>query len=185
LTNIQAVIGLERETNRQRTVLDRVTDQVSAAASSKPFIIVHVVWFTLWIGLNALLSHAFDPYPFNLLTLIVALEAIVLTGFVLMSQNRMTQLAHKRAHLDLQVNLLAEQELTAILKVVCLIAEKTGIDVNRFDPRLAQLLSRTDVKVLADELKRELAVVDEGSGQPSGPQPPSSASEPPSSRGAT
>jgi uncharacterized membrane protein len=77
----------------------------------------------------------FDPFPFNLLTLVVSLEAIVLTGFVLMSQNRMTQLADLRTHLDLQVNLLAEQELTAILKVVCLVAEKNGIAVDG-DPEL-------------------------------------------------
>lgn len=161
--NIQAVIDLERETRRERTVLERVTDFVSAAASSAGFIIVHIVWFTIWIGVNALSLPRFDPYPFNLLTLVVSLEAIVLTGFVLMSQSRMTQTADTRAHLDLQVNLLAEQELTAILKVVCLIAEKTGVDVNNSDPRLTQLLSKTDVKALAQALTRELAEVREDS----------------------
>lgn len=99
------------------------------------------------------------PFPFNLLTLVVSLEAIVLIGFVLMSQNRLTQVADRRAHLDLQVNLLAEQELTAILKVVCLIAEKTGVTV-KGDPDLIKLLARTDVKVLAEELTREMATVD-------------------------
>jgi len=83
-----------------------------------------------------------------------------LTGFVLMSQNRMTLLADKRAHLDLQVNLLAEQELTAILKVICLIADKTGVDVTQCDPSLEHLLHPTDVKVLADELTRGLATVE-------------------------
>jgi uncharacterized membrane protein len=90
---------------------------------------------------------------------VVSLEAIVLIGFVLMSQNRLTQVADRRAHLDLQVNLLAEQELTAILKVVCLIAEKTGVTV-KGDPDLIKLLARTDVKVLAEELTREMATVD-------------------------
>jgi uncharacterized membrane protein len=172
--NIQDVIALERETRRERTVLERMTDLVSAAASSTGFIVFHVLWFALWIGLNALLPRGFDPYPFNLLTLVVSLEAIVLTGFVLMSQSRMTQLADTRAHLDLQVNLLAEQELTAILKVVCLVAEKTGVDVNRGDPHLEQLLDKTDVKALADELTQELATVDEGAGTPSASRPASS-----------
>jgi uncharacterized membrane protein len=172
--NIQDVIALERETRRERTVLERMTDLVTAAASSTGFIVFHILLFALWIGLNALLPRGFDPYPFNLLTLVVSLEAIVLTGFVLMSQSRMTQLADKRAHLDLQVNLLAEQELTAILKVVCLVAEKTGVDVNRCDPRLEQLLDKTDVKALADELTQELATVDEGAGTPSASQPASS-----------
>ena len=172
--NIQDVIALERETRRERTVLERMTDFVSATASSAGFIVFHILWFALWIGLNALLPRAFDPYPFNLLTLVVSLEAIVLTGFVLMSQSRMTLLADKRAHLDLQVNLLAEQELTAILKVMCLVAEKTGVDVNRSDPRLEQLLDKTDVKALADELTQELATVDEGAGTLSASQPASS-----------
>jgi uncharacterized membrane protein len=180
VTNIQAVIALERETRRDRTVLERVTDLVTAAVSSTGFIIVHLIWFTVWVGLNVRSSRGFDPYPFNLLTLVVSLEAIVLTGFVLMSQNRMSQLADKRAHLDLQVNLLAEQELTAILKVVCLIAEKTGVDINRSDLRLDQLLDQTDVKALADVLTRELATVDEGSSESSA-SPAASASDPASS----
>jgi uncharacterized membrane protein len=110
----------------------------------------------------------FDPFPFNLLTLVVSLEAIVLTGFVLMSQNRMTQLADRRTHLDLQVNLLAEQELTAILRVVCLVAEKHGIAVNG-DPALAKLLARTDVRLLADELTREMATMDTADVSPTTP----------------
>jgi hypothetical protein len=68
--------------------------------------------------------------------------------------------ADRRAHLDLQVNLLAEQELTAILRVVCLIAEKTGLELEGCDPNLDQLLGRTDVRALNDELTKEMATVD-------------------------
>lgn len=132
---------------------------VSATVSSTGFILFHLAWFSSWIAFNVLVTSRFDPFPFNLLTLVVSLEAIVLTGFVLMSQNRMTQLADRRTHLDLQVNLLAEQELTTILRVVCLVAEKNGIAVDG-DPALATLLARTDVKMLADELTREMATVD-------------------------
>jgi Protein of unknown function (DUF1003) len=110
--------------------------------------------------LNALFGRTFDPYPFSLLTLLVSLEAILLTGFVLISQDRMTKRADRRAHLDLQVNLLAEQELTAILRVVCLIAEKTGLELEGCDPNLDQLLGRTDVRALNDELTKEMATVD-------------------------
>jgi uncharacterized membrane protein len=161
--NIQDVIDLERRTRLERTALDRITDRVTSAVSSAGFIIVHVLGFTIWIGLNTLSPRHFDPFPFNFLTLVVSLEAIVLTGFVLMSQSRMTQLADKRAHLDLQVNLLAEQELTSILRVVCLVADKAGIDVARSDPRLQQLLAKTDVKRLSDDISRELATVEGGS----------------------
>ena len=158
--NIQAVVDLERQTRHERTALERATDVVSAAVSSTGFILFHLAWFSIWIGFNVFTYRSFDPFPFSLLTLLVSLEAIVLTGFVLMSQNRMTQLADRRAHLDLQVNLLAEQELTAILKVVCLVAEKTGVTV-RNDPDLVKLLARTDVKALAEKLTREMATVDD------------------------
>ena len=160
LTNIQTVVALERDSRSERTVLERLTDLVSAAASSTGFIVVHLVWFAVWVGLNVFFDERFDPYPFSLLTLVVSLEAILLTSFVLISQDRMTKLADKRAHLDLQVNLLAEQELTAILRVVCRIADETGVELKGCDPNLDQLLGRTDVRVLNDELTKEMATVD-------------------------
>lgn len=159
-TNIEAVLELERDTRSDRTALQRLTDVVSATASSTGFIVTHVIWFSAWVVLNVFLGHRFDPYPFSLLTLVVSLEAILLTGFVLISQDRMTKLADRRAHLDLQVNLLAEQELTAILKVVCLIADQTGVELAGCDPHLDQLLNRTDVKALNEELTKEMATVD-------------------------
>jgi uncharacterized membrane protein len=160
LTNIQTVVALERDSRSERTVLERLTDLVSAAASSTGFIVVHLVWFAVWVGLNVFFAERFDPYPFSLLTLVVSLEAILLTSFVLISQDRMTKLADKRAHLDLQVNLLAEQELTAILRVVCRIADETGVELKGCDPNLDQLLGRTDVRVLNDELTKQMATVD-------------------------
>ena len=160
IKNIQAIIDLERQTRGNRSRLDRVTDTVSGLASSPAFIVAHVFWFTFWLAFNTLSPQKFDPYPFSLLTLTVSLEAIVLTGFVLMAQGRMTQQADKRAHLDLQINLLAEQELTAILKMQCLLAEGAGIDLTSVDPRLDQLRSRTDVQRLAAALESELASVD-------------------------
>jgi len=160
LKNIQAIIDLERDTRTKRSVLERITDAVSNLAGSPAFIIIHIVWFTFWLGFNSYGSEKFDPYPFSFLTLAVSLEAIVLTGFVLMSQSRMTQQADKRAHLDLQINLLAEQELTAILKVQCLLAERAGIDLTSVDSRLDQLRNQTDVQRLAVALENELESVD-------------------------
>lgn len=161
LTNVQAVIALERDSRLERTALERLTDRVSAAASRTGFIVAHLAWFGLWMGLNLRFTDSFDPYPFRLLTLLVSLEAILLTGFVLISQDRMTKLADRRAHLDLQVNLLAEQELTAILRVVHSIAEKSGVELKGFDPNLEQLLRRTDVNTLNEQLTKEMAADDE------------------------
>jgi uncharacterized membrane protein len=160
IKNIQAIIDLERKTRRERSLLERITDRVTGLASSPTFIFLHLLWFTLWLGFNTAGRAAFDRYPFSLLTLVVSLEAIVLTGFVLMTQNRMTQQADKRAHLDLQINLLAEQELTAILRLQCVLAERAGIDLATIDPRLDQFRHRTDVLRLAAELDTELASVE-------------------------
>jgi len=160
LKNIQAIIALERESRGKRSLFDRITDVVSRLTSSPVFLLVHLVWFVFWLGINSFGRATFDRYPFNLLTLAVSLEAIVLTGFVLMAQTRMTQQAERRAHLDLQINLLAEQELTAILKMQCLLAERAGIDVATVDPRLDQLRNQTDVQRLAAALDSELASVE-------------------------
>src|SRR4051812_28345797 len=157
--NIEAIIGLERDTRGSRSGLDRFVDAVSRHASGLSFIVAHLVWFAIWIGVNVH-GASFDPYPFNLLTLAVSLEAIILTGVVLMAQSRMTQQADKRAHLDLQINLLDEQELTAILKMQCLLATRAGIDIASCDPGLEQLLERTDIRRLAAALDRELAAVE-------------------------
>ena len=160
LRNIQAIIGLERDVRERRSVLDRVTDGVSSVASSPVFLIAHITWFSGWMALNTLGWVTFDPYPFSLLTLAVGLEAIVLTGFVLMAQGRMTHQADKRAHLDLQINLLAEQELTAILKMQCLLAEHAGIDITGIDPRLDHMRGQTDVQRLANTIETEMAATE-------------------------
>ena len=70
---------------------------------------------------------------------------------------------HRRAHLDLQVNLLAERELTAILKVVCLISDKVGVDITECDSNLGELLGRTDFKALSDRVAEELTAPDKAS----------------------
>ena len=165
ITNIQAIIGLERDVRERRSVLDRVTDAVSSVASSPVFLIAHITWFSAWMVLNTLGWVTFDPYPFGLLTLAVGLEAIVLTGFVLMAQGRMTRQADKRAHLDLQINLLAEQELTAILKLQCLLAEHAGIDISGIDPRLDHMRGHTDVQRLAETIDTELAAAEPAASQ--------------------
>ena len=115
--NIRAIADLEERALHQRGAADRLSDAISRATGSGPFALFHLIGFSLWLLVNMGIVpgiEPFDPYPFNFLTLVVSLEAIFLSVFVLMSQNRLTRQAEKRAHLDLQVNMLAEQELTAI-----------------------------------------------------------------------
>ncbi len=109
-------------------------DAVRAWAGNPMFILLHVVVIGGWIGWNVR-GGGFDPYPFGFLNMTLAMEAIFLSSFVLMAQDRMTRDADRRDHLNLQVDLLAEQELTAILNVVVAIANRAGIDVRAQDCR--------------------------------------------------
>jgi uncharacterized membrane protein len=90
------------------------------------------------------------------LNVLVSLEAVFLATFVLMTQNRMTKQADRRAHLDLQVNLLAEQELTAILQMLYALCQKGGVCARISNARVQQLLQETDIVQLARTLDQEL-----------------------------
>jgi uncharacterized membrane protein len=159
LRNIREILTLEQEAQNDLSALDQAADWVTGMASGPSFVVVHVLWFGIWIALNASGAAAFDP-AYNLLMLIVSIEAIMLTGFVLRAQGRMTLQAEKRAHLDLQVNMLAEQELTAILRVLCALGERLGIDVASCDPRVEHFRAQTDVRNIATTLASEQAGAD-------------------------
>jgi uncharacterized membrane protein len=105
------------------TVWQRVSDVIAAVAASKAFTLSHLGWFGCWILLNVIGSagwlperFAFDPYPFGLLTLIVSLEAIFLSIFVLVSQNRQAERDRIRTDLDHHVNVKAHLELIGIVQ---------------------------------------------------------------------
>jgi uncharacterized membrane protein len=91
--NVEAIARLEQATNAERANSDRLADTIANFCGSMPFVWAHVIWFTGWIIINIApgISH-FDPFPFNFLTLIVSLEAIFLSTFILISQNHETRL---------------------------------------------------------------------------------------------
>ena len=151
---------LERQSVQEMSRLDRVSRAVTDLAGSRPFIVGHVAWFVVWVLLVNRGSTAFDGDPYNLLNLLVSLEAIFLTRFVLMTQNRMTKQADRRAHLDLQINLLSEQELIAILQMLYALCQKAGTYARVTEPRVEQLLTETDVIQLAVAIERELSDVE-------------------------
>jgi uncharacterized membrane protein len=153
--NIQAIADMERDDLDKRTPLDRLSAGVTRIAGSNIFIAFHGVWFFAWIVLNTT-RYAFDAYPFSLLNLIVALEAVFLTSVVLMTQNRMARLTERRAHLDLQVNLLAEQELTAMLHMLHGLCTHAGVKVRIRDERIEHLLGETDIHKIAVALDLKL-----------------------------
>jgi uncharacterized membrane protein len=150
--NIAAIAEMERQALHQRTKADRMGDAITHATGSMVFAVAHVAWFGAWILINVGMIpgvEPFDPFPFGLLTLVVSLEAIFLTVFVLMSQSRMTRLSEKRAHLDLQLDLLEEQELTAILRMLRALCKKHGVEVPQHDLHIEELMKHTDVKHMA------------------------------------
>ena len=153
-TNIRAVVALEEATRARGTGTERLIDGISRLMASPVVIASHITWFATWIVLNRG-ENAFDKFPFSLLTLVVSLEAILLSMFLLVAQNRMSGLAERRAHLDLQINLLAEQELTAILRLLCRLADKAGVDISD-EPMLTQFRNATNVSELAEILDEAL-----------------------------
>jgi uncharacterized membrane protein len=130
--NIAQVAKLESNQSNGRTVTERIAGAVTRAAGTAAFAILHLVWFAAWIVINGGVVRGiapFDPFPFSLLTMIVSLEAIFLSIWILISQNQMSRQADRREHLDLQINLLAEQESTATLRIVDRIAGHLGVDL--------------------------------------------------------
>ncbi|MGQ0793254.1 MAG: DUF1003 domain-containing protein [Deltaproteobacteria bacterium] len=100
------------EMNEKGPSWNRIADKIAAFSGSKVFLLIHVFWFSLWTFGNTILGgRAFDPFPFGLLTMIVSLEAIFLSIFVLVSANRQSEKDRVRADLDYQVNLKAEAEI--------------------------------------------------------------------------
>src|SRR5512145_1681833 len=105
--NINALLEMRREFEAGKTSEERMADAITRFAGSMRFVLLHAAIVSLWIVLNLGLVpfvKPFDPFPFVMLAMIASVEAIFLTTFVLISQNRMTQLADQRADLDLQVS---------------------------------------------------------------------------------
>jgi uncharacterized membrane protein len=157
--NVQTIARFETEALRERSLTDRISDAITRFAGSGVFISLHVIWFMAWIALNVggiRAIHPFDPYPFTFLTMVVSLEAIFLSIFVLVSQNRMSRQADRRAHLDLQINLLAEQENTMMLHMLRSLCESHGIQPSSPTEDVGSLFKKTDLHKLMRDLHTQL-----------------------------
>jgi uncharacterized membrane protein len=125
--------NLNIESEKIQTLEDRVSDAITAFAGSIKFVYAHIIWFGLWVLVNlgafAFLGLKFDPYPFGLLTMVVSLEAIFLSTFVMISQNRQADREELRAKLDYETDVKAEEEISYIKAVVEEIAKEMNIEV--------------------------------------------------------
>ena len=126
------IINPNEEIKRLKKQEDKVADKITDFAGSMQFVYIHSVWFVVWILINVGLFGAaatFDDFPFGLLTLIVSLEAIFLSTFVMISQNRQAKASEIRSELDYHVNVKAEKEVKIILSALHRIADKQGINM--------------------------------------------------------
>jgi len=151
--NIQTIVQMRRTMEQGKSLQDHLADRITAFSGSMFFVYLHVAWFAVWMAINLHWTplRVFDPFPFGLLTMVVSLEAIFLSTFVLISQNRMGAVADQRADLDLQINLLAEHEITRVLKLVDAMADHMGVLTER-DQEIAELEQDVSPTVLLQEI---------------------------------
>lgn len=151
--NVKAMRELEQAAMARRTGADRAAAVIARFCGSMTFVWIHVLVFSSWIGYNSLpWFQAFDPYPFTFLTLVVSLEAIFLSTFILISQNYDMRVAERRNQLDLQINLLAEQENTKALQMLERIARKVGAHLTD-DPQVRALEEATRPDTLVQQIE--------------------------------
>jgi uncharacterized membrane protein len=158
--NIRTITRLRLQTAHERTVQECLADAITSFSGSMLFVYLHILWFGAWLLVNIgrVGIPPFDPFPYGLLTMIVSLEAIFLSTFVLISQNRFSDAADRRAELDLQIGLLAEHEITRVLQMLDVIQDKLGIE-NDADSELADLEMETrpeDVLAEIDRVHRQV-----------------------------
>lgn len=150
--------SLKARANQKRTAWERAADYFASIFGSITFLVLNVIWFSVWILVNT--GHffglrTFDPFPFGFLTMVVSLEAIVLSIIVLISQNRNSRVDDLREEVHLQVNVVAEQEITKIIKLLSVLLEKNGVDISQ-DKELARMLRPLQAQDLEKDLEKEI-----------------------------
>lgn len=154
----RAFKAIKAEHAAHRTRMDMVSETLTRIAGSTPFLVFHAIAFAVWIGWNVGLVpgvEQFDPYPFGMLTMVVSLEAIFLTIFVLMTQNKEATIAELREELTLQVNLRMEEEVTKTLHLVAGLYTRLGHTLAR-DPELEKMLEPLDPQEMERDLTEQI-----------------------------
>ena len=156
--NVEEIARLERDMMGPVPLGERIGLAVTNVAGTAACALAHLVAVLGWMAWNSFapVNWRFDPYPYGLLTMIVSMEGVLLAILVLTAQNRMSAQTDRRDHLDLQVNLLAEQEMTMVLRMLSRIADHLGLprdDRERGATR--ELMEHTNVYELMEELRRK------------------------------
>lgn len=172
----RAIIAVKAQHWADRSPLERFAERLNAIAASPAFFVLHVVWFVVWIGWNvgALGLRPFDPFPFGLLTMVVSLEAIFLSIFVLLAQKREAAIAELREELSLQVQLWTEREVTKTLQLVTGLYRRLGHPLAD-DAELREMLGPLDVRTIETRLMEQ---IDPRKADPRKKTPPSAEAAP-------
>jgi uncharacterized membrane protein len=157
--NVEAIAKMEHDALNRRTSTERLSDAITKLVGNVGFLLGQLIFIAAWSLLNLHLIpgwRGFDPFPFGVLALIVSSESVFLTIFVLISQNRMARQSERRSHLDLQVSMLSEQELTTILQMLQKLCQHMGVNVESTRQEVQSFSNTTDVHKLANELDDKL-----------------------------
>jgi uncharacterized membrane protein len=165
--NIEEILREEQEALRRRPPSSRLGDAVARLAGTPHFVALHGFAIAAWVVVNTGLIPdipPFDPFPFGLLGGFFSLEGVLIAAFVLMKQARADARAEERAHLDLQVGLLAEQEVTKVIQMLERISAQLGIEAAVVDDEARELGEITAIGGLAGALHEKLHPADEDDG---------------------
>jgi uncharacterized membrane protein len=158
-TNIETIVRLEAEQDKQVPPTSRFSEAIGAFAGTNTFIALQIVFVLFWVFLNSHVLHAipvFDPFPYFLLGVLLALEAVLLTACVLIRQNRMSNKADQRSHLNLQIDLLAEKEVTKNIQLLQRMSRQMGMEEQVTDLETKQMSKDTQVEDVARDLQKNL-----------------------------
>ena len=150
--NIEAILRLEKEDEQKLALHHRFFHAIGWFFGTTYFLSAQCIAVGLWVALNSALHNAIDPHPFPLLATFLSLEAVLLTSCVLIRQNAISRTSERRDHLELQINLLAEQEATRSLDMLQRIANHLNVP-NVTDSQGEELAEETAIDVIARDLK--------------------------------
>ena len=150
--------AIKAEAASNRSPMEVLADRMIGVASATPFLVIHAFLFAAWIYWNLPFSGLpkFDPYPYGMLTLVVSLEAIFLSIFVLMTQSRESRIGELREELTLQVNLRMEEEITKTLHLVAGLYARMNLTLAD-DPELRAMLEPLDPKKMEADLAEQIS----------------------------
>ena len=157
--HIETIVKHEQDFLARRTMAERLGDAIAGFAGSLTFVALHVCAALVWILVNtrhiASIPH-FDPFPFPLLATLVAMEGILLASFILMRQTRLGRRSQEREHLMLQILLLSEKELTAIVQMNRQIASQVGLPAVAKDKEIQELGQKISIDEVAQTIQDNL-----------------------------